>query len=175
MLVSPWPKQEGHKLLGPNSKFCKPLKNNSEGCPSNQVSAAAMTSTSEEKWRPFNCFFSRVGLRTYQHPCTWLNGQKDIQILVFILLFNPLLTVRHDVTFQDRHTHTHTRAHSIILWGSKNDIFVTCWTSIYQVHVLSHVICLHGRCCCVLFVAKIVSNFVPSWGAEGEVLCTQCP
>ena len=28
-----------------------------------------MTSASEEKWRYFNCFFSRVGLRTYQHPC----------------------------------------------------------------------------------------------------------
>jgi len=42
---------------------------NSEGCPSNQVSAAAMTSTSDNKWRPFNCFFSRIGLRTYQHPC----------------------------------------------------------------------------------------------------------
>ena len=25
-----------------------------------------MTSASDEKWRPFNCFFSRVGLRTYQ-------------------------------------------------------------------------------------------------------------
>ena len=50
--------------------FCKPLKKNSEGCPSNQVYAAAMTSMSDEKWRPFNCFFSRVGLRTYQHPCT---------------------------------------------------------------------------------------------------------
>ena len=36
---------------------CKPLKKNSEGCPSNQVSAAAMTFASDEKWRPFNCFF----------------------------------------------------------------------------------------------------------------------
>jgi len=37
------------------SNFCKPLKKNS-GCPSNQVSAAAMTSASDEKWRTFNCF-----------------------------------------------------------------------------------------------------------------------
>ena len=44
-------------------------KKKSEVCPSNQVSTAAMTSTSDEKWWPFNCFFSRVGLRTYQHPC----------------------------------------------------------------------------------------------------------
>ena len=29
-----------------------------------------MTSVSGEKWRPFNCFFSRVGLRTCQHPCS---------------------------------------------------------------------------------------------------------
>ena len=28
-----------------------------------------MTSASDEKWRPFNCFLSRVGLRTYQHSC----------------------------------------------------------------------------------------------------------
>jgi len=39
------------------SNFCKPLKKNSESCPSNQVSVAAMTSASDEKWRPFNCFF----------------------------------------------------------------------------------------------------------------------
>jgi len=38
------------------SCFCKPLKKNSEYCPSNQVPAAAMTSASNEKWRPFNCF-----------------------------------------------------------------------------------------------------------------------
>ena len=28
-----------------------------------------MTSASDEKWRPFNCFFSRAGLRTYHHLC----------------------------------------------------------------------------------------------------------
>ena len=28
-----------------------------------------MIPTSDEKLRPFNCFFSRVGLRTYQHLC----------------------------------------------------------------------------------------------------------
>jgi len=32
-------------------------QNNSEVCPSNQVSAAAMTSASDEKWPPFNPFF----------------------------------------------------------------------------------------------------------------------
>ena len=38
-------------------KFCKPLKKNSEICPSNLFTAAAMTSASNEKWRHFNCFF----------------------------------------------------------------------------------------------------------------------
>ena len=38
--------------------FCKPLKKKSGGCPSNQVSAAAMTSAPDEKWWSFNCFFS---------------------------------------------------------------------------------------------------------------------
>ena len=40
------------------SNFCKPLKRNSKGCPSNQVSTAAMTSASDEKWRTFGFFFS---------------------------------------------------------------------------------------------------------------------
>jgi len=43
------------------SNFCKPLKRNSEACPSNQVSAAAMTSASDEKWRPFDFFFPVQG------------------------------------------------------------------------------------------------------------------
>jgi len=37
--------------------FCKPLKKNLEGCPSNQVSAVEITSALYEKWRTFNCFF----------------------------------------------------------------------------------------------------------------------
>ena len=37
--------------------FTSPKKK-SENCPSNQVSAAAMTSASDKKWRPFNCFLS---------------------------------------------------------------------------------------------------------------------
>ena len=40
------------------SNFFQPLKKNSEGCPSNHVSAAALISASDEKWRTFNCFFS---------------------------------------------------------------------------------------------------------------------
>jgi len=44
-------------FLAHRSNFCKPLKKNSEGFPSNQVSAIAMTSASDKKWQPFNCFF----------------------------------------------------------------------------------------------------------------------
>ena len=39
------------------SNFCKPFKKNSEICPSRQISAAAMTTASDEKWRTFNRFF----------------------------------------------------------------------------------------------------------------------
>jgi len=37
-------------------------KKKSEGRPSNQVYAAAVTSMLDGKWRPFNCFFSWVRL-----------------------------------------------------------------------------------------------------------------
>ena len=38
-----------------------------------------MTSASDKKWRPFNFFFSRVGLRTYQYRCTisWLEKEMS--------------------------------------------------------------------------------------------------
>jgi len=42
------------------SNFCEPLKN-SESCPSNQVSMAAMTSMSEKKMAIFQLFFSVQG------------------------------------------------------------------------------------------------------------------
>jgi len=70
-------------LQRPNFNFCKPLINNSEGCPFNQVSAAAMISASDEKWRPFNCFFSRVGLRTYQHLCIIM--YKDVVVTLSVV------------------------------------------------------------------------------------------
>jgi len=45
------------RFLARCSNSRKPLKTNSEGCPSNQVSVAAKTSASDTKWRAFNCFF----------------------------------------------------------------------------------------------------------------------
>ena len=47
----------GTKQVTATKLFYKPLKKKTENCPSNQVSAATMTSASDEKWRPFNCFF----------------------------------------------------------------------------------------------------------------------
>ena len=38
------------------SNFYKSLKKKPEGCSSNEFSASAMTSASDEKWRSFNCF-----------------------------------------------------------------------------------------------------------------------
>jgi len=72
VLVSP-------ELQQPNSNFCKPLKKKVSCCPSNQVSTAAMSSMLDEKWRPFNCFFSRVGLRTYQHPVRYRWNQQGFK------------------------------------------------------------------------------------------------
>ena len=57
VLISPLPDQEGNKLSDQTLTFASHSKKKSEDCPSNQVSAAAMTSTSDEKWRTFNCFF----------------------------------------------------------------------------------------------------------------------
>ena len=74
VVINLYPEQEGNKLQQPNSNFCKPLRNNSECFPSNQVSAAAMTSALDEKRRPFICFFSRVGLKTYQHPWIFISA-----------------------------------------------------------------------------------------------------
>jgi len=75
-LARPGRKQATAKKLGIYSKYsprssihflarcynvCKLLKKRSEGCRSNQVSAAAMTSASDEKWRSFNCGDSPTG------------------------------------------------------------------------------------------------------------------
>jgi len=39
--------------------------------------SATTTSVSDEKWRPFTCFFSQVGLRIYQHSCTHGKMERD--------------------------------------------------------------------------------------------------
>jgi hypothetical protein len=48
-IYSTYVPQSSIHFLALYSNFCKPLKKNSEGCPSNQVSTAAMTSVSDEK------------------------------------------------------------------------------------------------------------------------------
>ena len=58
--------------------FCKPLKNSLEGCPSNEVSTA-VTSASDEKWRPFNCFFQSGWAKDLSAPLLYY-GTKIINI-----------------------------------------------------------------------------------------------
>ena len=71
------------------SNFCKLLKKNSEGCPSNQISAAAMTSTLDEKLRPFNCFFQsreQVVVRQGQiRRIRWVIKTLEAQVGQFLL------------------------------------------------------------------------------------------
>jgi len=71
------------------SDFCKTLKKNSESCPSNQVSAAAVTSASEEKWRSFNCFFQSreqaVVQRGHVRRIGWVIKTLQAQVGQFLL------------------------------------------------------------------------------------------
>ena len=77
-------------LLARCSNFCKPLTKNSESCPSNQVSAAAMTSASDEKWRTFNCFFQfreQVVVRRGQiRRIGWVIKTLEAQVGQFLLI-----------------------------------------------------------------------------------------
>ena len=57
-IYSTYSKRSSIHLLAHCSWLQQATQKNSEVCPSNQVSAASMTSASDEKWRPFNCFFS---------------------------------------------------------------------------------------------------------------------
>jgi len=53
------------------SNYCKPLKKKNRKVVRPTRSPRQQTSASDENWRPFNRFFSRMGLRTYQHPCNF--------------------------------------------------------------------------------------------------------
>ena len=71
------------------SNFYKPLKKYSEGCLSNQVSATAITSASDEKWRTFNCFFQsreQVVVRRGQiRRIGWVIKTLEAQVGQFLL------------------------------------------------------------------------------------------
>jgi len=71
------------------SNLCKPLKKKSEGFPSNQVSAAALTSASDEKWRNFNFFFQsreQVAVRRGQiRRIGWMIKKLEAQKCPFFL------------------------------------------------------------------------------------------
>ena len=79
--------QEGNKLQRPNSNFCKPLKKNSEVCPSNEVFAAGMASASDENWGPFNCFFQSGRAKDLSAPLMFLNLPYFVWLLIAICVF----------------------------------------------------------------------------------------
>jgi len=68
---------------------------NSEGCPSNQVSAAAMTSASDEKWRPFNCFFHSGRAKDLSAPLCRSLVQTTAFLTCTIQYFKQTLTQQH--------------------------------------------------------------------------------
>ena len=82
-------------LQRPNSNFCKPLKKNSESCPTNQISAAAMTSLSEEEWRPYSCFFQSSRATDLPRISTPVFDIRLDSLLRFLCCFTSVyLTVR---------------------------------------------------------------------------------
>ena len=88
-IYSTYSPQNSINILARCSNFCKPLQNNSEGCPSNQLSAAAMTSASDEKWRKFNFFFQsreQVAVRWSQiRRIGWVIKIWEAQVGQFLL------------------------------------------------------------------------------------------
>ena len=76
MLISPQPDQERSKLQRPNSNFCKPLKKKNKNFVRPTRSPRQQDLRVGRKMATFR-FFSRVGIRTYQHPCicrSWLDS-----------------------------------------------------------------------------------------------------
>ena len=72
MLIGPWPYQEGKKLQRPN--ICKSLKKEFGRLSVQPGLRGSNDLRVGRKMATFNCFFSCVGLRTYQQPCrcSWL-------------------------------------------------------------------------------------------------------
>ena len=82
------PRSSIHFLVR-SSNFYKPLIKKIEGCPSNRVSTAAMTSASDEKCWPFKCFFQsreQVVVRRGQiRRIGWVIKTMEAQVGQFLL------------------------------------------------------------------------------------------
>jgi hypothetical protein len=85
-----------------------------------------MTSASDEKWQPFNCFFSRVGLRTYQHPGIEMYCMNCINIS------NTVITVYICTTYDEPVIGITATNYSIISYGS-----ITFDLHLFDLHPLS--------------------------------------
>ena len=83
---------------------CKPLKKNSEGSLSNQVSTAAMTSMSDEKWWPFNCFSQSREQMVVQWGQIWRIGWviKTLEAQVGQFLLGCKCPVRWGIFMQEQ-------------------------------------------------------------------------
>ena len=79
----------------------------SEGCPSNQVSAAAMTSASDEKCRPFNCFFQSGRAKDLSAPLVTssLLGSN----IILNTLFSNTLSLCSSLNISDQVSHPHKK------------------------------------------------------------------
>ena len=86
------------------SNFCKPLKKISEGCPFNQVSGAAITSASDEKWLPFNCFFQSREHVVVQRGQIWRIGWviKTLEAQVGEFLLDCKCLVSRGIVVQEQ-------------------------------------------------------------------------
>ena len=94
------------------------------------MSAAAMTSASDEKWRPFNCLFSRVGLRTYQHPCItplsdYLFTFNNVHVNSDTSHQHPCITPLSDYLFTFNTVHlnsdtSHSHSQNAVKWAWRN-------------------------------------------------------
>ena len=73
-----------------------------------------MTSASDEKWRLFNGFFSRVELRSYLRPyILHIDGGGNLgltNIITFIIIYVYLVIAEMPLLNTLRRTHTHTKA-----------------------------------------------------------------
>ena len=76
-------------FFSPLPQLLQATQKNSESCPPGQVSAAAMTSASYEKWRQFNCFFQSreqvVGQRGHIRRIAWVIKTLEAQVGQFLL------------------------------------------------------------------------------------------
>jgi len=78
-------------------------KKNSKVCPSNQVSAAALTAASDEKWRNFNCFSVQEHVVFRRCQIRRIGGViKTLEAKVGLFLVDCKCPVSRDIIVQEQ-------------------------------------------------------------------------